>query len=68
MSGVNITAAVFVVKVTACLYKKEKFTNFNPSLSCAILKVNVPSYLRFVVLMVVTEDDSLLGLWQHVVC
>jgi hypothetical protein len=54
ISGVNITASVCMVKVTADLHKKKNFTNFNSRLSYDILKVNVPCYLRFVVQMVVT--------------
>ena len=53
ISGANITTAVCMVKVTEDLHKKN-FTNFNPILSRDIVKVNVPCYLRFVVLMVVT--------------
>jgi len=43
-----------MVKVRTDLHKKKNLTNFCPRLSCDILKVNVPGYLRFVVLMVGT--------------
>jgi hypothetical protein len=43
-----------MVKVKADLHKKKNFTNFNPRLSCDIVKVNVPCYLRFVVTVKVT--------------
>jgi len=63
MSGVNITTAVCMVKVRADLHKKKNFTNFRPRLSCDILKVNVPGYLRFVVLMVGTVKMTIF--WNY---
>jgi len=51
------------VKVTADLHKKKNFTNFNPRHSCDLLKVNVPCYLRFVVLMVVTVKMTIF--WDY---
>jgi hypothetical protein len=63
MSGVNITTAVCIVQVTADLHKKKNFTIFSPRLSCDILKVNVPSYLKFVVLMVGTVKMTIF--WDY---
>ena len=62
ISGVNITTAVCMVKVTADLIM-QNFTNFNPTVSCDILKVNVPCYLRFVVFMVVTVKRAIF--WDY---
>jgi hypothetical protein len=63
ISGVNITTAVCMVKVTADLHMKKNFTNFNPRLSRDIVKVNVPCYLRFVVFMVVSVKMTIF--WDY---
>jgi hypothetical protein len=52
-----------MVKVIANLHKEKNVTNFNPRLSCDILKVNVLCYLRFVVVMVVTVQMTVF--WDY---